>query len=821
MILTCRHMRVLVLMLAGMLIGTLLISATVTAGPQSVVPISQAPANKALERGATQNFSNQPAPKQPFHGIPNRPNRIAQGGDNIASATVISSLPYSDAGTTSGYNDDYDETCPYLAPGSPDVVYSYTPAANEVVDIDLCASGYDTKVYVYAGSYTPGSPYACNDDACPGFRSAIYGLNLTGGTTYYIVIDGYDGDFGSYQLEMIGMSPCTVTCPPGSIAEGEACVTDGDDTDNGGCNSVPEVYGSVNPGDVICGTSWSSADFRDTDWYLRSFTGDTTVHWTVVANFPVLVYIIDMNLGCSGAAGVISTSGDPCDTLVLDAILPAGDYAFFVSPSVFDAQYTCEAGTWNYTARLDAEDPPLAPANNNCVDATPIGDVVNLPFTTVSSTHDGPGACVFGANVWYAYTASCTGAARISLCGSSYDTKLAVYDGATCPPGTPIACNDDFCGVSSEATVMVTAGETYLIEIGGYDTEVGPGLLTVECNVLPPNNFCEDVTPVTLPATFNGDNTGAINQCAGFPDGHVWHAFTIDHCMDVTLDYCGTSPAFGNAWLNLAMGCPCDSFSFAGDFDVTTCGDGNVTIRWQALPAGTYYYPVLLDPANGAEGPYTINVSGDTVACRPCPASGGCDEFVQNVTVGTINQSSGCDGYADYTMLNTTMWKRLSYPISVTNGNPYSSDQCGIWVDWNGDTDFDDPYETVAVSGTPGNGPYTGVLIPPDSPGMDTVTLRVRITYTGAVDPCGETDYGEVEDYSLIIRHFECGDVDGDDAVNLTDVAALMSYYFYHGPAPIPMQRADANCDGAVNIADIVFLADYLYGGGPAPCCVP
>ncbi|MFQ5499880.1 MAG: hypothetical protein ACE5FH_09425, partial [Candidatus Zixiibacteriota bacterium] len=52
------------------------------------------------------------------------PMLVKQGGDDIATATVIPSLPYSNTGTTDGYADDYDETCPYNAPGSPDVVYS-------------------------------------------------------------------------------------------------------------------------------------------------------------------------------------------------------------------------------------------------------------------------------------------------------------------------------------------------------------------------------------------------------------------------------------------------------------------------------------------------------------------------------------------------------------------------------------------------------------------------------------------------------------------------------------------------------------------------
>ncbi|MEE9553076.1 MAG: carboxypeptidase regulatory-like domain-containing protein, partial [candidate division Zixibacteria bacterium] len=108
--------------------------------------------------------------KPPFTGTPNipDPNVILQGGDNIGNATVITSLPYNDAGTTSGYANDYDEICPYSGSTSPDVVYAYTPGSNQMVDITLCnGSAYDTKLYVYENS--AGNTIACNDDTCPGY----------------------------------------------------------------------------------------------------------------------------------------------------------------------------------------------------------------------------------------------------------------------------------------------------------------------------------------------------------------------------------------------------------------------------------------------------------------------------------------------------------------------------------------------------------------------------------------------------------------------------------------------------------------------------
>lgn len=136
-----------------------------------------------------------------------------------------------------------------------------------------------------------------------------------------------------------------------------------------------------------------------------------------------------------------------------------------------------------------------------------------------------------------------------------------------------------------------------------------------------------------------------------------------------------------------------------------------------------------------------------------CDASGGCDEYIGNVTIGTINNSSECTGYSDYTDIATALNVDEGYQITVTNGNPYFLDQCGIWVDWNQNEDFTDD-GTIQVNGSPGEGPYTATITPPsDAPGGET-RMRIRIRYTGSLDPCGETQYGEVEDYTLVINNW-------------------------------------------------------------------
>ena len=211
-----------------------------------------------------------------------------QGGDTIADATVIPSLPFTDTGTTAGYIDDYDEVCPYTESTSPDVVYSFTPVGNATVHIDLCGSAYDTKLYVYDSDL---AVVGCNDDFyyggdCGIYVSAIEQLQLFAGMTYFIVVDGYGGEFGDYLLTIDEFCcDCEVPCPADAVVEGEPPLQDGyDDQYNSGCageslllqpidwtndeDGLPPYDGHA----WLCGQSgwYLSADgveFRDTDWF--------------------------------------------------------------------------------------------------------------------------------------------------------------------------------------------------------------------------------------------------------------------------------------------------------------------------------------------------------------------------------------------------------------------------------------------------------------------------------------------------------------------------------------------------------------------------
>jgi len=137
--------------------------------------------------------------------------------------------------------------------------------------------------------------------------------------------------------------------------------------------------------------------------------------------------------------------------------------------------------------------PDARPPNDACSNAICVA-TGSTTFSTLSARTDGPvlpAECVFfgdsqvGSDIWFCHPAPCTDRVVVSLCGSEYDTKMAVYDGCACPPGTPIACSDDDCGPESgkPSRVVFPAewGRNYLIRVGGFAGAQGSGLVTVFC----------------------------------------------------------------------------------------------------------------------------------------------------------------------------------------------------------------------------------------------------------------------------------------------------------------------------------------------------
>ena len=343
-----------------------------------------------------------------------RTGSLDQGGEDIATATVIPALPYTDTGTTIGYLNDYDEICTWVST-APDVVYSYLCPVSEVVDIDLCASAYDTKVFVYENSYTPGAPYACNDDYCPGYRSFIGDLPLTGGNTYYIVVDGYGGVSGDYSLSVTGPTPP----PPGEV-----------------CDTAIPIPGF--PYAVVGQTTNGYAD----DYApacLGSYGTGVDVVYTFTLTEPTVIKIDLTNTGSYAYPGVGLFAGCPDVGICVNYYYYyTGDLHIPCTP-LEPGVYFILVDNWpspnfyNYDLAVSVCEPCVAPVNDDCVNALPI--VVNgaqICATTECSTLDCPQHSI--AEVWYMFeTTECMDVA-VAYCGTTTSGSLnaVLYNGSCC-----------------------------------------------------------------------------------------------------------------------------------------------------------------------------------------------------------------------------------------------------------------------------------------------------------------------------------------------------------------------------------------------------
>lgn len=274
----------------------------------------------------------------------NVPSDLRQGGDTMLDA-VVATLPVVDSiGTTVGYNDDYDEICPYSGSTSPDVVYSITPDADTVVNIDLLGSDYDTKLYVYDAN---GGLVACNDDYHPGFVSFLENVALTGGMEYFVIIDGYGGAAGNYVLNIGEFEPCVIECPAGAELEGEPTLGDGyADEFNGGCNS-PEFgnpFSTFTSG-VFCGKAgWyisaEGGESRDTDWFELIVPDDGFIEFIADAEYATFMFELGPQ-DCGSVAVVQDVTFGPCtEGTMTIAGAPGSTVWFWVGSTTFNGPVT-------------------------------------------------------------------------------------------------------------------------------------------------------------------------------------------------------------------------------------------------------------------------------------------------------------------------------------------------------------------------------------------------------------------------------------------------------------------------------------------------
>jgi hypothetical protein len=122
-----------------------------------------------------------------------------------------------------------------------------------------------------------------------------------------------------------------------------------------------------------------------------------------------------------------------------------------------------------------------------------------------------------------------------------------------------------------------------------------------------------------------------------------------------------------------------------------------------------------------------------------------------NISNSTNGCSGGVDGYGDFTSMSASVSVGASFGFTVQSGPSYSQGQT-IWIDWNQDYDFNDPGEQVWQSSGWSTSLQTGTISVPNNAIPGTTRMRVRCNSEAlCTSPCAAQDFGEAEDYSLLV----------------------------------------------------------------------
>ncbi|MCP4611838.1 MAG: hypothetical protein GY845_24310 [Planctomycetes bacterium] len=429
-------------------------------------------------------------------GIPQVGNGATPANDDRQNAESVGNVTDLAFDTTEATLDG-----PEACMTSQNIWYCYTATCSGTATASLCGSTFDTKIGVYYGCGsipTSSDLIQCSDDFCGSQSEAAF--PVTAGHSYLIEVGGYNIlEFGSGVLN--------ISCddnPPFTPSNDDWFNADWVSSLQG--LSVDTTHATMDgPGDCVEGANiWYC--------YTASSTGEVTITLDGSGFDIELAIYEDYNVFPSWDNRIF------CENIT-------GDQPEIKFDAVADQGYLIEiAGS------ADSDSPhvlPIRRLNDDCYNAKLIGNVIDQTFDTSYATFDGPGHCMTSPNIWYVYTALCSGEATVSLCGSSYDTMLAVYNGVGCNPSLSrlIECNDDSCGWQSEVTFGVIAGQQYLIEVGGFGGNIGEGLISISCEGTPPEMIEPDLGDAP-----DSTNNSWLNMTAypkGGPSGVIAHYPTV------------------------------------------------------------------------------------------------------------------------------------------------------------------------------------------------------------------------------------------------------------------------------------------------------
>lgn len=190
-----------------------------------------------------------------------------------------------------------------------------------------------------------------------------------------------------------------------------------------------------------------------------------------------------------------------------------------------------------------------APANDNFSGAALLsGTNVTVTATNVGATKEvgepDHGSNSGGKSVWWKWTAPGAGSVIVQTVGSTFDTLLGAYRGASLGSLETLASNDDNGTVKTSLVGLnVTAGATYYFAVDGYNGDSGSITLGLNYRtttlVRPANDNFANRIPLSGPTV----NVTGANYLASKEKGEPNH---VDELGGASVWWSWTAPAAGN-----------------------------------------------------------------------------------------------------------------------------------------------------------------------------------------------------------------------------------------------------------------------------------
>ncbi|WP_426571557.1 M6 family metalloprotease domain-containing protein [Aquihabitans sp. McL0605] len=120
------------------------------------------------------------------------PSSYVPVNDAFASPTVLNGTSGRVASSSTQATKEAGEPAHADNPGGASVWYSWTAPASGTLSIDMTNTGFDSTLAVYTGSAVGSLQPIASDDDDSWYTSALWGVSVTGGTTYRIAVDGFN-----------------------------------------------------------------------------------------------------------------------------------------------------------------------------------------------------------------------------------------------------------------------------------------------------------------------------------------------------------------------------------------------------------------------------------------------------------------------------------------------------------------------------------------------------------------------------------------------------------------------------------------------------